>query len=203
MKKIAVVGYKGKMGEPIFLALKGNYDVVGIGRADSLDQFDDLDLVIDFASGESSVKSAEYCLKRNIPIIIGATGQTEQEESRLKEISKSIKVVKKSNFSIGFEMLLKVIDSCLKSDPVQIEIFEKHHINKKDSPSGTAIELKKYIENKCERCVEIHSIREGDEKGEHIILFKYIDESISIKHNVFLRQAFVEGCVKEVENLLY
>jgi 4-hydroxy-tetrahydrodipicolinate reductase len=203
MKKIAVVGYKGKMGEPIFLALMKNFNVVGIGRWDSLENCCDLNLVIDLASGESSVKSAEYCLKRNIPIIIGATGQTEQEESRLKEISKSIKVVKKSNFSIGFEMLLNVIDSCLKCDPVLIEIFEKHHINKKDSPSGTAIELKKYMESKCEKQINIHSIREGDEKGEHLIRFMFKQEILEIKHNVLSRQAFVEGCVKEVENLLY
>ena len=202
MKKIAVVGYKGKMGKPIFLALEENYDVVGVGREQCLEDYSNLDLVIDVASGESSVKSAEYCLECNIPIIIGSTGQTEQEEARLKEISKSIKVVKNSNFSIGFEVLLNMIDSCLNQDPIQIEIIEKHHIHKKDSPSGTAIELKKYIERKSEKKVEIHSIREGDEKGEHVIKFGLKNEEITIKHNVFSRQAFVEGCVKEVEKIL-
>ena len=76
MKKIAIVGYKGKMGYPIFLSLQKKFDVVGIGRGDSLEAYDDIDLVIDVASGSSSVVSAEYCFKKKIPIIIASTGQT-------------------------------------------------------------------------------------------------------------------------------
>ena len=202
MKKIAVVGYKGKMGRPIFLTLGEKFDLVGVGREDSLDEFNDLDLVIDVASGTSSVVSAEYCLRHNIPIIIGSTGQSLEENEKLNEIAQQIKVIKKSNFSIGFEMLESMIDNVLKYNPESVEIVEKHHVNKKDSPSGTALELKRIIEEKCNKEVKISSIREGDEKGEHIIKFKFKNEEISIKHNVFSRQAFVNGVINIAKSLL-
>lgn len=202
MKKIAVVGYKGKMGEPIFLALQENFEVVGIGRKDSLASYDNLDLVIDVASGESSVQSAEYCLEKNIPIIIGSTGQTDKENTRLDEIADSIKLIRKSNFSIGFEILKSFIDEVLKYSPESISIIEKHHIHKKDAPSGTALELKKYIESRVSSIVHIYSIREGEIKGEHAIIVKLKDEEITLRHNVFSRNAFVDGLVNEAKNLL-
>ena len=202
MKKIAVVGYKGKMGSPIFLALKENFEVVGIGRNDDLGNIDNLDLVIDVASGTSSLCSAEYCLKKRIPLIIGATGQTSEENRRIDEISKFIKIIKKSNFSVGFELLKDFIDRILIEKPENISIIEKHHINKKDSPSGTALELKNHIEKKFLKNVHIYSIREGDIKGEHVIILKLKNEEIVIKHNVFSRDAFVDGIVKDVMNLI-
>ena len=202
MKKIAVVGYKGKMGRPIFLALKEKFDVIGIGREDKLSVCNGLDLVIDVASGESSVNSAEFCLKHHIPIIIGSTGQSEEENKRLKDISHKIVMIRKSNFSTGFEILEKMIDEVLKYNLESIEIVEKHHVNKKDAPSGTAIELKKYIEKKYCVQVKIYSIREGDEMGEHAIKFRLKKEEITIKHNVLSRQTFVDGVVKIAENLL-
>ena len=202
MKKIAVVGYKGKMGRPIFLALGEKFDLVGVGRENCLDEFNDLDLVIDVASGASSLLSAEYCLKHNIPIIIGSTGQSLEENERIEKIAQQIKVIKKSNFSIGFEMFESMIDNILKYNPETIEIIEKHHVNKKDSPSGTALELKRDIQEKCNKEVKITSIREGDEKGEHIIKFKFKNEEISIKHNVLSRQAFVIGVINVAKSLL-
>lgn len=202
MKKIAVVGYKGKMGSPIFLALMENFEVVGIGRNDDLGNIDNLDLVIDVASGTSSLCSAEYCLKKRIPLIIGATGQTSEENRRIEEISKFIKIIKKSNFSVGFELLKDFIDRVLIEKPENISIIEKHHIHKKDSPSGTALELKNYIEKKFLKKVHIYSIREGDIKGEHVIILKLKNEEIVIKHNVFSRDAFVDGVIKDVMNLI-
>lgn len=201
MKKIAVVGYKGKMGRPIFLALEEKFDVVGVGRFDCLEAYENIDLVIDVASGSSSVVSAEYCLKHNIPIIIGSTGQSFEENEKLDKIAQKIKMIRQSNFSIGFDMLVKMIDEVLKYNPESIEIIEKHHINKKDSPSGTALELKKMIEEKYNKIVNISSVREGDEKGEHEIKFKFKNEEISLKHNVFSRQAFVDGIINSVDKL--
>ena len=202
MKKIAVVGYKGKMGWPIFLALEKKYDVFGVGRENSLEDLPKLDLVIDFASRESSVKSAEFCLKNNIPLVIGSTGQTDVENNRLDDISKCIPVIRKANFSQGIETSKRLIDDILKLKPIGVKISEKHHIHKKDKPSGTAIDLKNYIEKKFGCFVEIQSIREGEEMGEHKIKFCFEDEELVVQHNVLSRNAFVKGVVREVEKLI-
>ena len=201
MEKIAVVGFNGRMGRLICKALQKDYTVLGVGKDNKLDDFKNIDLVVDFATHESSLKSAEFCLKRKIPLIIGSTGQTEVENKRIDEISKEIKIIKKANFSRGIDVLKGVIDSVIMLNPLKIEIIEKHHINKKDKPSGTALELKKYVEKGYNGEVEIDSIREGDEMGEHIIVAHLEDEVISIKHNVFSRECFVKGVVEEIKKI--
>ena len=130
MKKIAIVGHKGRMGKLITKALDERFDVCGVDRGNSLDDFEDISLVIDFASHESSLISAEYCLKKNIPLIIASTGQTEQENKRINEISKKILLIKKANFSRGIEVLKMFIESVLYLNPDRFEIIEKHHKNK-------------------------------------------------------------------------
>ena len=202
MKKIAIVGYKGRMGKLITKALEEKFDVCGVDRENSLDDFGDISLVIDFASHESSLISAEYCLKKNIPLIIGSTGQTEQENKRINEISKKILLIKKANFSRGIEVLKMFIESVLYINPDRFEIIEKHHKNKKDKPSGTALELEKFIKEKFNGDIKIYSIREGEEMGEHSIAAFVKDEKLMIKHNVYSREAFVRGLVEEVEKVL-
>lgn len=202
MKKVVIVGCKGRMGSLIAEALDGYFDVVGVARNDDIDLIQNANLVVDFATHESSVKSAEYCLKKKIPLIIGSTGQTEKENMRIEEISKEIKIIRKANFSSGMDILKRFIDIILPMQPNKLEIVEKHHINKRDKPSGTALELKNYIQKFYNGDVEIISIREGQEMGEHEIIAYVCDERLSMKHNVFSRNAFVCGVVKIIEELL-
>lgn len=202
MKKIAIVGCEGKMGSLISIELQKEYLLCGVNKSNRLEDFGDLDLVVDFASHESSVKSAEYCLKNNIPCIIGSTGQTKEENKRIDKISKHIKIIKKANFSKGVEILKRFIESVLMLKPDRFEIFEKHHKNKKDSPSGTALELEKYIRKKFDGEIKISAIREGEEMGEHKVVAIVGDEKLMITHNVYSRNAFVRGVVDEIKTLL-
>ena len=202
MKKIAIVGCEGKMGSLISIELQKEYFLCGVNKSNRLEDFGDLDLVVDFASHESSVKSAEYCLKKNIPCVIGSTGQTQEENERIDEISKHIKIIKKANFSKGVEILKRFIESVLMLKPDRFEIFEKHHKNKKDSPSGTALELEKYIRKKFDGEIKISAIREGEEMGEHKVVAIIGDEKLMITHNVYSRNAFVRGVVDEIKTLL-
>lgn len=202
MKKIAVVGCEGKMGSLILIELQKQYLVCGVNKNNSLNDFEKLDLVVDFASHESSVKSAEYCLRKNIPCVIGSTGQTKEENERLDEISKHIQIIKKANFSKGVDILKMFIENILTLKPEKFEIIEKHHKNKKDSPSGTALEIEKYIKEKFDGEIKITPIREGEEMGEHTIIVSFGDEKITITHNVYSRNAFVLGVKSVVKTLL-
>ena len=202
MKKIAVVGHKGRMGSLITKELQKDFDLVKIGRENSLSEVKDVSLVIDFASHESSVVSAEFCLKNNIPLIIGSTGQTKEENKRIEEISKKVKIIRKANFSKGIDVLKQFIETVLKLKPERFEIIEKHHKNKKDAPSGTALELEKTIRQNFDGDIKIKSIREGEEMGEHEVIAYFHDEKLSFKHNVFSRDAFVLGLVQDVKKIL-
>lgn len=203
MGKIAIVGYNGKMGSLIVKALERNFELALVGRNNSLDDFVGIDLVVDFASHENSVKSAEFALAKNIPIIIGSTGQTELENKRLDEISKKIKVIRHANFSSGIEVLKNFIDETINLGATNFKIIEKHHIHKRDSPSGTALELKSYITDKISGNVEIFAIREGEEMGEHKIIADFGSETLTITHNVYTRDAFVQGVVREINKLFF
>lgn len=203
MKKILVVGYKGKMGALITKELEKNFLVQGIERKDCIWDYRGANLVVDFASHESSVESARFCLANNIPLIIGSTGQTAEELKELEEISKKIKVIRKANFSCGVELLQNLSKLVLNAEPKSIEIIEKHHIHKKDKPSGTALELAKCINEFYPEPIKITSVREGEEMGEHGIIFNFGDEKLSLKHNVYSRDAFVRGVVVEVKKLFF
>ncbi len=202
MKKIAVVGCKGKMGSLISKELEKDYIICGVTRENCLEDFEDVSLVIDFATHESSLTSAEFCLKKGVPLIIGSTGQTEQENERINEISKQILVIKKANFSRGIEVLKMFIENVSKLKPDRFEIIEKHHKHKKDKPSGTALELEKFIKEKCDCDIKIYSIREGEEMGEHSVVVYIKDEKLVMKHNVYSRETFVRGLVEDVEKVL-
>lgn len=202
MEKILVVGYKGKMGSMIASALQGDFLVVGANKDDNLWDFEGVNLVVDFGSHESSVESARFCLKNNIPLVIGSTGQTDEENKEIAEIAKRIPITKRANFSYGVSILEKIVGIVLNQKPNSIEIIEKHHIHKKDKPSGTAIELEKYINEFYPEPIKITSVREGEEMGEHEIIFDFGDEKLSLKHNVSSRAAFVRGVVDEVKKLI-
>lgn len=201
MKKILVVGYKGRMGSLITKELQKNFLVLGVEKQDCLWDYEDASLVVDFGSHESSLESARFCLKNNIPLIIGSTGQTSEELRELEEISKKIKIIRKANFSCGIEKLKEISKSILSLNPKNIEIIEKHHALKKDKPSGTAIEIANYLSGYFVKPIKITSIREDEEMGEHEIIFDLGDEKLSLKHNVYSREAFVRGVIEHVKSL--
>lgn len=203
MKKILVVGYKGRMGSLIAKELEKSFLVQGIERKDCIWDYRDANLVVDFGSHESSLQSARYCLANNIPLIIGSTGQTAEELKELDEISKKITIIKKANFSRGVELLQNLSKLVLNVEPQSIKIIEKHHVLKKDKPSGTALELAENLSKTCAKPIEITSIREGEEMGEHEIVFDFGDEKLLLKHNVYSRDAFVRGVIAEINKLLF
>ena len=96
----------------------------------------------------------------------------------------------------------KFIDEVLSYGVTRFEIIEKHHKNKKDAPSGTALELERYIKERKDCEVKITSIREGEEMGEHTIIACFGSEKLSITHNVYSRNAFVWGTIRDVKSLL-
>ena len=195
-KKIIVVGSKGRMGTLISRKLtEEGMSVVGVDVGDDIYALNDADLVVDFGSGESSAKSAIWCEEHNIPLVIGATGQTKEELKVIENASRRVAICKAGNFSVGVSVVKQMLALVLENNIDDIVILEKHHRQKKDSPSGTAIELKNFIKQLSNVEVNILSERGGKEIGTHQIDLYFGDELISIKHQAFSRQAFVSGVV--------
>ena len=196
--KIAVVGANGKMGKFLCEKLNDKFDVLKITRECKLDK-QNVCLVVDFASAESSVESAVWCAKNKVPLIVGSTGQTNFQKDEILKASEKTPILIAGNFSVGIlllKKLLKTVDFELVED---IVIFEKHHKNKKDEPSGTALELENLIRSKTSRHADVLVERGGKEIGTHKIDLYFENELISIKHQAFSRECFADGVLLAVE----
>lgn len=202
-KKVMVVGANGKMGTLVCKKLQENgFEVVKIDKNDSLKNTKNTNLIIDFASSKSSVESAKFASKNHIPLIIGSTGQTQSELETIISFKNNIPILICPNFSIGISKLKQILPSVLKLKIDSITIFESHHKNKADRPSGTALSLKNEIEKHYSGNIEILSSRGGMEIGTHKIDFYFGSEKISISHCAYSRDAFADGAVIASNSIL-
>ena len=165
------------------------------------------DVLIDFSRPSSTLKILQDCLEHNIPMVIGTTGFNHKELSAIEEASKKIPILLAFNMSKGIYIIKKSIQDFLKSNTNKLNcsIEEVHHTEKVDSPSGTAIELKKVIEladtaNNI-TSLNIESKRVQDVFGIHKVIFSSDAYYIEFKHEALSRKVFAEGAI-EISKLI-
>lgn len=197
--KILLIG-KGRMSIE-FKKLYSNEIVDNFSSKEEFIDYDNLDGAIDFSYPELSISSANYCLKHHIPLVIGTTNLTDKQLQIIKDISKKIPICLDSNFSLGILKLKKCIDSLSSCQFDKIIIREYHHVDKKDSPSGTALSLKKYLNKLFLNSIEIMSFREGNICGMHSIEFINKGESIILTHDAKSRSIFASGAYEALKIL--
>lgn len=222
---ILLIGCTGQMGKTLTdLCLENkNYNIVaGVALEEAnLDypiykSIDDVqgkfDVIIDFSSAKSLDSLIEFLNKNHIPTVIATTGHTEEQISSIKNCSKNTPIVYSGNMSVGVNLLLNIVENISsKFKNSDIEIIEKHHNQKIDSPSGTAKMLYNSVNkgrddtlfenqgragNNTKRAsneVGMHSIRGGNIVGEHTVLFAGTDEIIEITHKASSKKIFANG----------
>lgn len=196
-KKIVVVGGNGKMGSAVCKKLAEKYEVFVIDRG--MTMLNSADLVIDFGSAESSVASAKWCSENKVPLIIGATGQTNKQKKYIEKMSTNTPIVISENFSQGLILFKKALFEILNKNIQDIIVFEKHHRQKKDLPSGTAKNIVKFIETNYSGKIQVISERGGQEIGTHIVDVYFDNEVISLSHKAFSRDVFAVGVCRVVD----
>ena len=202
VKKIIVVGAKGRMGSVVAQTLKDDgFEVLEIDKESPFDENKQADMIIDFASAVSSVESAKFALKHKIPLIIGATGQSIEQKQFILSAGEYIPVLLCSNFSVGIAKLKSLIRDILKLNIENVCIFESHHKNKLDAPSGTALELLDVVNKDFIGDIQVLSERGGMEIGTHKIDFYFGAEKLTVSHQAFSRQAFADGVLIAVKNM--
>jgi 4-hydroxy-tetrahydrodipicolinate reductase len=160
------------------------------------------DVVIDFTTPAAAVGNAEACILAKKNLVVGTTGWYEQLP-RLREMALSAKTgfLYGSNFSIGVNLFFEIVETAgaaLKYD-YSGQIFERHHAQKKDAPSGTAITIQKIVRESGGREVEIVSFREGDAVGMHEVVFNSPGDRIYLCHDAKSRRGYAEGAVRAAE----
>ena len=158
----------------------------------------EIDIIIDFSSPESSLSVLEDARSRKIPILIGTTGFNESQLQHIDKISTEVPVLLAPNTSSGIAVLKTIITNsrALFSEDSIIEIEETHHEEKKDSPSGTALDLKDTISSHFPNSeITVESFRKGTNPGEHTIRVKLANESIELTHKAEDRSIFASGAL--------
>ncbi len=162
------------------------------------------DVAIDFTTPSAVIANAEACIRAGKNLVVGTTGWYEQLP-RLREMVLSAQTgfLYGSNFSIGVNLFFEVVATAaaaLKYD-YSGQIFERHHAQKKDAPSGTAITIQKIVREAGgkEKEVEIVSFREGDVVGMHEVIFNSSGDRIYLCHEAKSRRGFAEGAVRAAE----
>lgn len=245
MLRIGVAGAAGKMGgritalsreyEGLGLAAafekKGHKDigkdiggVVGAGEMGiSLSEgiagiIDDVDMIIDFTSIESTKENLALAAAKKKAMVIGTTGFSKDDLQEMDASLRGIPCVMASNMSLGVNLLLKVLQDVARvlGNDYDVEIVESHHRLKKDAPSGTALKMAQAISDALERNLDdvavfarkgiigartqreigIQTVRAGDIVGEHTVLFGGLGERIEITHKASSRDTFARGALK-------
>ena len=172
---------------------------VGIKISDTIPEEVKPDVIIDFSSPEASMKVLKEAVTRNIPILIGTTGFNLTQIEEIKLSSKEIAILYAPNTSPGIAILKSLLNHAKKffSKDNQFNISETHHTEKKDAPSGTALDLQKEISIIYPGAnVSIESFREGKNPGEHTVRIGLHDEIVELKHKAENRSIFALGALK-------
>lgn len=203
MIKLCVSGSKGKMGSRIVQLAKEDkrFEVSGEfdEGADPKNLIEACECLVEFTSPEATVGHAQLCVKLGKSIVIGTTGLSDEEMKKIEEAARAIPVIMSPNMAIGVNLLFKMVADAAKTlgKGYGVDIVEAHHINKKDSPSGTAKELERLIKKtKPHTDVRIDSIREGEIVGEHTVTFDSDVDMIEITHSAKTRDIFAQGALE-------
>lgn len=180
------------------------------------------DVIIDFGVPEGSKKVLEYAVQYKKPVVIGVTGLDADFLEKIRVASLSIPILRSPNMSVGVNLLFKLVEIAARvlQDDYDIEILDIHHKHKKDSPSGTANELKEillrtlqreekdvifgrkgFYSSRDSKEIAIHSMRAGEVVGDHTVYFFSPDERVEITHKARDRRTFAVGSVKAAEFL--
>ena len=183
---------------------------------ETLDQCPAADVVIDFSSAKATDGVVAYCEKTKTPVVLCTTGLSEEQLERVKALGVTTAVLRSANMSLGVNLLFKILKQAapvLAEAGFDIEILEKHHNQKKDAPSGTAIMIAEAINEELggkdhfvydrhsvrkprdKDEIGMHAIRGGTIVGEHDIIFAGHDEVITLSHSAQSREVFANGAV--------
>jgi len=235
MVEVILHGCNGRMGQMLSELISKDEEmkvVAGIepsGEAKNdypvYKSFDELketaDVIIDFSTASAIDGLLDYCEKTHTPLVLCSTGLSEAQLGRVERLAKVSAVLVSANMSLGINVLLKLLKNVTKTlygNGFDIEIVEKHHNQKLDAPSGTALALADVMKEELDDIsynldrskerkkrerneIGISAVRGGTIVGEHEVIFAGTDEVIQIKHTAYSRAIFAKGAMSAAKFL--
>lgn len=236
MTDILLHGCNGRMGQMIAGLLENDADariVAGVdaytGRENPFPVFSKIedcdvkaDVVIDFSNAGAVDALLAWCVENRTPVVLCTTGLSEEQLKKVEETAKETAVLKSANMSVGINLLLKILKEAaptLAAAGFDIEIVEKHHNQKVDAPSGTALALADAVNEalddaytyKYDRSqdrkkrdryeIGISAVRGGTIVGDHDVIFAGTDEVVTFSHRAYSKAVFGKGAVQAAKFL--
>ena len=236
MIKVIMSGCNGKMGQVITGICKEDADVEIVAGIDLYDGIKndypvfsnislcdrEADVIIDFSNAKAVDDLLVYSAEKNVPIVLCTTGLSEEQLKKVQETSEKVAVLKSANMSLGINTLMQLLKQAavvLAPAGFDIEIVEKHHNQKLDAPSGTALALADSIKEvlgddyyyKYDRSQErvkrdpkeigISAVRGGTIVGVHDVIFAGEDEVIEFTHTAYSKSVFAKGAIEAAKFL--
>ncbi len=229
MLKAILVGACGKMGNNITACAKENEDIKIVAGVDKFNSGMDYpvfpsfaevnanaDVIIDFSNVALLEDLLDFAILKKLPVVIATTGYSDSQIEKIKAASKVIPVFFTFNMSLGVNLLCSLAKKAanILGDGFDIEIIEKHHNQKLDAPSGTAIMLANAVNSvfddklayeydrhskrakRPKNEIGIHSVRGGTIVGEHDVIFAGRDEVVTLSHAAHSKQVFAVGALR-------
>lgn len=180
-----------------------------------------IDCMIDFSTPEGTVSVLPMCVDRKIPLVVATTGHTPVQKRDIEAAAHHTAVLMAPNMSLAVNVLMTLCRQTaqlLKDRGFDVEILERHHRFKKDSPSGTALHLARLIQEGMGQTelrhgregilgerpsheIGVHAIRVGDNVGEHTVVFSTLGETLEITHRAHARDCYVRGSLQAAKFL--
>jgi 4-hydroxy-tetrahydrodipicolinate reductase len=201
-------------------------ELVGIGRlglplTSELNLHTRVDVVVDFSQPEGTIQILKDCVMRRLPVVIATTGHNSEQRSEIEAAAHETAVLLAPNMSLVVNVLFKLTQlaaELLKGRDYDVEIVERHHRFKKDSPSGTALHFAEIIQGvqgqtrlrhgreglvgqRPSNEIGLHAIRAGDNVGEHTIIFSTLGETLELVHRAHSRDAYARGALQAAKYL--
>ncbi len=230
MTKMSMHGCNGRMGHVICDLVKEDNDIEVVAGVDAFGESSysfpvfkslsecnvDADVIVDFSNASAVEGLLDFCVAKNIPVVLCSTGLSPEQLEKVKEASAKVAILKSANMSVGVNALLKVlkeVSPMFAAAGFDIEIVEKHHNQKLDAPSGTAIALADSInesldneydyvydrstrrEKRPVKEIGISAVRGGTIVGDHDVIFAGLDEVVTLSHRAYSRAIFGKGAI--------
>jgi len=179
------------------------------------------DVVIDFSIPEATMGIVKVCEARKIPLVVATTGHTDAQRQEIEAAAHATAILFSPSMSLVVNLLFKLVNDtalALKGKGFDVEIVERHHRFKKDSPSGTAMHFARVLQKAMEipnlvhgregiigerpaNEIGVHAIRAGDNVGEHTIIFSTLGETLELVHKGYSRDSYARGALEAAKFL--
>jgi 4-hydroxy-tetrahydrodipicolinate reductase len=175
-----------------------------------------LDVMIDFSQPEGTMAVLPVCVQRRLPLVVATTGHSPAQRQEIDAAAHEIALLQAPNMSLAVNVVMKLVQqaaAALAGKGFDVEILERHHRFKKDSPSGTALHFARLVQEAMGQTdlrhgreglvgerpgheIGIHAIRVGDNVGEHTIIFSTLGETLELTHRAHTRDCYARGALQ-------